>query len=287
MSNTIKNILLAILLVFAATAFFANQAIVKESQADWAKNFRSWWQVYQSDSEHRTTLAPDLERQEAIGPLLKRDDYELTEDWFTHKSPAFIAAVEPFRGKPNINYLEIGVFQGMSVIWMLENILTDPTSRITAIDIFQIWPEGSWEGIYSEEQRQTYLRNVERAGGGDRVRTITNYSQTALRELPLASYDIIYIDGAHGAPEVLEDAVLSLRLLKAGGILIFDDYRWEVEARMMSRPKLAIDTFLNFYGEQFELLHNGAQVILRLKELDSISQGMDGNESDTENQKAD
>jgi predicted O-methyltransferase YrrM len=278
MSNTIKNILLAILLLFAATAFIADQAIVKESRAGWAKYFRSWWQVYQSDSGHRTTLAPDLERQEAIGPLLKRDDYELTEDWFTHKSPAFITAVEPFKGKPDLRYLEIGVFQGMSTIWMLENILTDPTSRITAIDIFQVWPEGSFRGVFSEEQRQIFLRNIERAGGTGRVTTLTEFSQTALRRLPLGSYDIIYIDGAHGSPEVLEDAVLSLRLLKKGGILIFDDYRWEVDKPYMTRPKYAIDMFIKFYGDRFELLHNDSQLILRLKKLDDISQGMDGKE---------
>ena len=36
-------------------------------------------------------------------------------------------------------------------------------------------------------------------------------------------YDIIYIDGSHEARDVLEDAVLAYRLLKIGGLLIFDD----------------------------------------------------------------
>ena len=47
-----------------------------------------------------------------------------------------------------------------------------------------------------------------------------------LRRLPLESFDIIYIDGSHAVNDVLEDAVLSFRLLKPEGILIFDDYRW-------------------------------------------------------------
>ena len=51
-------------------------------------------------------------------------------------------------------------------------------------------------------------------------------SQVVLRRLPLETYDIIYIDGSHATSDVLEDAVLSYRLLKPGGLLIFDDYHW-------------------------------------------------------------
>ena len=38
------------------------------------------------------------------------------------------------------------------------------------------------------------------------------------------NFDLIYIDASHYAPDVLSDAVLAFKLLKPGGILIFDDY---------------------------------------------------------------
>ena len=41
-----------------------------------------------------------------------------------------------FKGRPELTYLEVGVFEGKSVVWMLENILTDPSSKVTAVDIF-------------------------------------------------------------------------------------------------------------------------------------------------------
>ena len=95
-----------------------------------------------------------------------------------------------------------------------------------------------------------------------------------LRKLPLDSYDIIYIDGSHYAPDVLEDYILAMRLLKEGGIMIMDDYRWFVGAPRMKRPKLGIDTFLEFYGDQFTLMHNTMQVILKKTTLNQQDSGL-------------
>jgi len=36
-------------------------------------------------------------------------------------------------------------------------------------------------------------------------------------------FDFIYIDGAHEAKFVIQDAVLALPLLKPGGYILFDD----------------------------------------------------------------
>ena len=36
--------------------------------------------------------------------------------------------------------------------------------------------------------------------------------------------DLIYIDGSHLAKDVLSDAILSWKLLKPSGVMIFDDY---------------------------------------------------------------
>lgn len=68
-------------------------------------------------------------------------------------------------------------------------------------------------------------------------------------------YDIIYIDGSHVNKDVLEDAIIAMRLLKEGGVLIFDDYaRRDLS---YSDPRFGIQTFFKFYGESFDVLHNG------------------------------
>ena len=62
--------------------------------------------------------------------------YNFTTDWFTTHIRLWKKVLADFKNKPNIHYLEIGVFEGRSLIWMLENILTHPTSKATALDIF-------------------------------------------------------------------------------------------------------------------------------------------------------
>ena len=61
-------------------------------------------------------------------------------------------------------------------------------------------------------------------------------------------FDIIYIDGNHEPEYVLEDAVLSFRKLKPGGIIIFDDYTFICDG--INSTKLGIDSFIMSYSEK-------------------------------------
>ena len=38
------------------------------------------------------------------------------------------------------------------------------------------------------------------------------------------SFDFIYIDPSHQAPDILTDAVLAFKLLRLSGVMVFDDY---------------------------------------------------------------
>ena len=177
--------------------------------------------------------------------------YEFTTNWFTYNIPVWEKALSAFRRKAGINYLEVGVFEGRSALWTLENILTAPTASLTCIDLFN--------GPY----RDRFFANVERSGESGKVTALTGYSQLALRKLPLNYYDIIYIDGSHSKDDVLEDAVLSWRLLKEGGVMIFDDYRWArfVRQRNVGRPDGFLQNrdrslFVQCFDRHFEVIHN-------------------------------
>lgn len=191
--------------------------------------------------------------------------YDFSADWFTHNIPVWEKVLAPFKGKPDIQYLEIGVYEGRAAVWMLENVLTHPTARLTGIDIF----EGPLKA--------TYLANLERSGHANKATTITDYSQLALRGLPLNSFDIIYVDGSHAKNDVLEDAVLCWRLLKEDGVMIFDDYRW-CGALVLGTCdsagdacKPAIDPFVQCFDQYLEVIHNSWQLILRKKRGSSSS----------------
>jgi hypothetical protein len=179
-------------------------------------------------------------------PRYYKKPYVFTEDWFTTRGrvPLWKKTLTHLKGKPNVNYLEIGVFEGRSLIWMLENILTHPSSRATVIDTF--------DGAYYKN----FLENFKVGAFAKKVEVIKGYSQVELRELLLESFDVIYIDGSHYPESVLIDAVLSFGLLKVGGIMIFDDYK-------MDNTEIAIDAFTGVFQQHIEVLHKGWQLVIR------------------------
>ncbi len=204
------------------------------------------------------TRIPDVTLGQ-LGPAVPatppyKKTYQFTDDWFSQDIPIWEKAMAPYRGKPKLHYLEVGTFEGRSALWMIENVLTDPTSKLTVIDPFL------------DDYKNRYRANLKTSGAAARVTTIEGYSQVELRKIPMDSCDFVYIDGSHRADDVLEDAILAWRLVKKGGLLLFDDYRWtgwKSVVPLDQRPGPAIDTFYEFYGKHFDVIHNGYQLILR------------------------
>ena len=180
--------------------------------------------------------------------------YEFTADWFGGHIPIWQVHLAHLAGAADVRCVEIGVYEGRATVWLLGNILTHPTARIECVDPFLV-----------PETEPRFDHNIRTALGQDKVTKHKGYSHDVLRTLPLGSYDMIYVDGSHMAYTVLEDAVLSYRLLKPTGILIFDDYHWYAHSDPLLQPRIAIDAFLNIYQRQIDVLHHGYQVIVRKK----------------------
>ena len=183
-----------------------------------------------------------------------KDSFWYTQDWVKDRPVFWKIHLKKFFGMPNLRFLEIGSFEGRSAIWMLQNVLTHETARIDCID-----------GFYKEPDNYElrFDHNILHSGASEKINKIHGESREILRKLPLVSYDCIYIDGGHSAVEVIQDAVLSFLLLKPDGILIFDDYEWEMEKDLLLRPRKAIDTFLDIYTTKYVLLLKNYQVIIR------------------------
>lgn len=168
--------------------------------------------------------------------------YTFSSDWFSNRIPLFEKYLEHLRGQP-CKVIEIGVFEGRSTVWLLENILTHPEARIICLDVVAQPP---------------FWSNVEACGGKEKTQLLLGLSGENLRTLPLGEADFIYVDGSHNAPDVLEDSVLSFRLLKSGGILAFDDYY-----RGRSDAGTAIDAFLNAYKGLITVMFQKNQAWIR------------------------
>jgi predicted O-methyltransferase YrrM len=206
------------------------------------------------------TAAVPIRAQDADSARDSRG-YRFTIDWFTHAIPSWKEVLGPLSGKPGLHYLEIGVYEGRSLFWMLDNVLTHPSSRATGIDPF-----------LDKKSERIFHANLRKSGHADRVTVVVGFSQAELRKLPLDSFDVVYIDGSHTADDVLADATQSFDLLRVGGLMIFDDYRWtgtqrgRVPLPPELRPQVAINAFVTAYRNRIEVVHRGYQLILRKRE---------------------
>jgi predicted O-methyltransferase YrrM/glycosyltransferase involved in cell wall biosynthesis len=183
---------------------------------------------------------------------------EFSADWFSHQVSHWSELLLPFRDKP-AHFLEVGVFEGQSTLWLLENILTHPEARLTYIDTFEGEPDS--DGPQGDDLAARFHSNTRPFH--HKMTGFRGYSGEKLRQLPPASFDFVFIDGSHAAPDVLTDAVLCWPLLKEGGLLAFDDYEWDRFPVPERCPRLAIDAFLSVMRGQCVLVHKGYQVWIR------------------------
>ncbi len=180
-------------------------------------------------------------------------------DWVTYNVDVWVELLGHLKDKPNLRYLEIGVYEGRSTAWMMNNIFTSPTSHITVVDIFP------------GEAEERFVANLKIAADyKGELNVLKGPSQSILKNLPENSFDVIYVDGDHTAPGVLADAVLAWSLLKEGGILIFDDYEMRLDLDELDLPKVSVDAFVYIYQDQLEVLHYFYQYIVRKKHQSEI-----------------
>lgn len=185
-----------------------------------------------------------------------------TFDWFSNNIPIWEKKLKIYKNKSNLFFLEIGCFEGRATRWLLENILTGKNSRIVVIDTFDGGPDLiGWD---IDEKNLLYRFQENTKEYEQRIVIMKGYSQEILPTIAAKPiFDFIYIDGSHIAKDVLTDAVLSWRLLKNGGILIFDDYGWDLHEDVTRNPKIAINTFLDIWKHEYKILHKGYQIIVQ------------------------
>ncbi|WP_428666379.1 class I SAM-dependent methyltransferase [Runella sp.] len=185
-----------------------------------------------------------------VKALSKTTDFNFTTNYIAGNVENWSHWFAEYREKPAVKFLEVGSFEGRSTIWFLENILTNPTSTITCVDVF--WGDGR-EARFDHNLKRFAKQVIKYKGPSESV------LQTLEKEL----YDIIYIDGSHQSLNVLMDAHLCWKILKTNGLLLFDDYLWELKKPSVERPQLAIDLFLEAYQHKLTIIHKGYQVLVQ------------------------
>jgi len=198
----------------------------------------------------------------ADNPPLPNPKYRFSYDWVSPHTKEWERDLQHLKGKPNIRALEIGCFEGQSACWFLDNILTDPTSRLVCVDPFAV-PMATILLRFFETR---FDENIAASGAGDRVTKLIGPSQVVVRTLQSAQFDFIYVDGSHKVGDVLQDAVLAWTVLRSGGVVMFDDYALvdDVSEGLMARaPGRALDAFMSILGNSATLVRRDWQLVLQ------------------------
>ena len=199
-------------------------------------------------------------------------EYTFTQDWFSHNIPVWEQLATLIPGEAGKRtFLEIGSFEGRSMVWIVENMMSD-CEALDCIDTWEGSEEHSAETVQGIEDRFEYNRQLvidrfpERivdVHKGTSIQHLAHWLVEAPEDHP--TFDFIYIDGSHTAKDVLTDACMAWPLLKQGGLMVFDDYLWGESRDILHRPRLAVDFFVNIFAESLDIVHIGHQFVVRKK----------------------
>lgn len=143
------------------------------------------------------------------------------------------------RHKPYTRALDVGCSKGGLSKWMLENILTHPTSSLHCIDNYHA----------NNDMFTDFQKNIQKFRY--QVTLYDGDCEKILRDFPHEHiFDVILMNCTLSS--VMEGSVLAYSLLKPGGIFVFQD----------CTEKQIVDAFLMVYKDTYKILYKGNQVVI-------------------------
>jgi len=198
-------------------------------------------------------------------PAAQIAGYLFSNDWFNDAVKSvwreLLAQLAPSR------VLEIGSFEGASACFLIQQIAAARPLELHCVDTWQGGREhqpGSTAAADMKQVEARFQANVSTAVRSSRFPVkVEVHRAPSVEVLPkllcdqgAGRFDMVYVDGSHQASDVLWDAVLAFRLLRVGGVIVFDDYLWSDGAPhdVLMAPKIAIDAFTTVYASKVRIL---------------------------------
>ena len=193
--------------------------------------------------------------------------YALTNNWFDQNGRGFWDQLIP--GLSPRKILEVGSYEGASSVYLIDKLSASGPIELHCVDSWQGGVEHAQGGSFETDMGAVETRfhsniamSVAAAAYKPKIVIHKGLSDAMLCRLiaqdAAESFDFIFIDGSHQAPDVLSDAVLGFKLLKVGGVMVFDDYIWSEHVGpskdLLRCPKPAIDAFTNLYARRLDVM---------------------------------
>ena len=159
-----------------------------------------------------------------------------------------------------IKVLEIGAYHGANVCCLTKTHAIHSDSEIHCVDP---WRDYDQYPEYKDEQKTNYskfIHNISQLHPIDlnKIYIHRMKSEECAKRFQDESFHIIYIDGNHERNFVFEDAMMSHKLIKKGGWIVFDDAH---DKQVLE----AIQMFVNLYRQSSydEVVIKHGQVYMR------------------------
>ena len=179
---------------------------------------------------------------------------KITIDYFSSHAFNFFEIINNFK---NLNYLEIGSFEGNSAMFVAKN---SKNSKIYCID--------NWSGTeeYNNLNFLTLENNFDfNTCEFDNITKFKMLSDDFFKNNK-KTFDVIYIDGYHKGFQVLEDFKNSWEALNNNGVIIFDDYIWKFYDAIEDNPCFVINSYLKKIFGKVEILKvSNSQLFIKKK----------------------
>ncbi|ORW19198.1 class I SAM-dependent methyltransferase [Mycobacterium palustre] len=189
---------------------------------------------------------------------------QFKEKWFdVNIVPWCVTFSKIFDRADPVRILEIGAWEGRATVFLLTYFTH---GHVTAVD--------TWAGMDEYPYTATPdLRDLEARFDGNVApfsARVAKRKGSSLQVLPQLldeeqKFDFIYVDGSHFVDDVLVDGITAWRLLKQGGVIIFDDFLSNHYPRWRANPAWAINLFLKYRAGEYDILRVYYQIILRKK----------------------
>ena len=194
--------------------------------------------------------------------------YKFTEEWFDHMIPTWEQVFENYDKEKIKNVLEIGCYEGRATIFLCEQVLQKGVNYDIVDTFGGTLEESGMGGTAKRLKIENFIYNnfTHNISFHSHINFNINkgYSQHILPTLVEQDkqYDFIYVDASHRADDTFVDAYYAHKMLKPGGLIIFDDFVWKDPnaPHPVCSPELGIRMFFSMYDNLYTPIMQGYQI---------------------------
>ncbi len=159
---------------------------------------------------------------------------------------------------------EIGSFEGRGSLMIVDYLCQHKDSILYCIDP---WIDGVYvkdkdifkgDDKYFTKQYDRFLYNTQEEL---KIVPLRGTSNDMIKEIEDDSLDFCFIDGDHSEFQVYMDAVLIFPKMKSMGVIVFDDFFWELNGEKCGD---GINRFIREYIDELDILYWSSCVVVQV-----------------------